>query len=146
MLPRGYTSEFGRSTHHAAEDVTEVPFYCADCQEERTFALTELDVAGYDEADLNPVLQDAVNGEPIFRCPSCGRLEPDLVNRHGYDYELRDTGYEVGVWQDEEGDPYAADERGDLPKPTEWNEEDARSPPDEAAHEPGAGLGSRREK
>ena len=106
-----------RTPERAVSDVTEVFTYCPDCQEDRTFKLSEVDVPAYDTADLNPILSDVVNGEPVFRCPHCGRLEPDLVTRKGYDYELRDTGYEVGQWQDEEG---ADDEQGAPPIPKEF--------------------------
>lgn len=109
----------------AVEDVTEVESYCADCQEDRTFKLTELDVPIYDVADLNPVLSDVVNGEPVYQCPHCGRLEPDLIDRKGYDYELRDTGLEVGQWHDEEG---ADDEQGAPPIPKEFVPEESLEP------------------
>lgn len=114
-----------RIPERAVSDVTEAYAYCADCQEDRTFRLAALDVPSYDTADLNPVLSDVVNGEPVFRCPHCGRLEPDLVSGAGYDYELRDTGYEVGQWKDEEG---ADDEQGSPPIPLEWSAEDAMEP------------------
>lgn len=120
-----------RIPERAVDDVTEVDSYCADCQEDRTFRLSEVDVPVYDVADLNPVLSDVVNGEPVFRCGHCGRLEPDLVDRQGYDYELRDTGLEVGQWRDEEG---ADDEQGAPPIPKEFVPEDSLEPRGRGVH------------
>lgn len=122
---------FGPTRDAAAQDVTEVWAYCQDCQEERAFRSREVDVPGYDSADTDPVLQDAVAGEPVFACPMCGRLEPDLVVGRAYDYELRDTGYEVGQWRDEE---VGADEAGSPPVPVEWDEETAMEPRGRGVH------------
>lgn len=115
----------------SVSDVTEVESYCADCQEDRTFKLAHVDVAAYDTADLNPVLSDVVNGEPVFRCPHCGRLEPELLDGQGYDYELRDTGLEVGQWRDEEG---ADDTQGSPPIPREFVPEDGMEPRGRGVH------------
>jgi len=122
---------FGPSREAGSEDVTEVWARCPDCQEERAFSPRAVEVPGYDAADTDPLLQDAVAGEPVLACPVCGRLEPDLVLRRGYDYELRDTGYEVGQWRDEEvGD----DEAAAPPIPTEWDEETAMEPRGRGVH------------